>query len=212
VTTAFPLAWPIGWARVPAAMRERARFGERRRAPGSAYSQLNQKTVAQAVGDLLDELRRLGVDSGSIVISTNIRTKTDGTPYSNQRDPDDTGVAIYLTLNRKQIVFACDTWDRVADNIYAVACHIEALRGINRWGVGEMARAFTGYAALPDPNTAGAWWRVLGIPSPNATADEINDAWRRAMRTAHPDAGGDAERAAALNVARDEGLKAIGAK
>jgi curved DNA-binding protein CbpA len=52
---------------------------------------------------------------------------------------------------------------------------------------------------------------VLGIPSQRASADEINAAWKRLMRTAHPDAGGSDDLAARINAARDEGLKAVAA-
>jgi hypothetical protein len=46
--------------------------------------------------------------------------------------------------------FACDRWDSVADNVQAIRKTIEALRGIERWGTGDMVqRAFAGFVALP---------------------------------------------------------------
>ena len=75
-----------------------------------------------------------------------------------------------------------------------------------------------GVAAL-----AGAWWwqsrrpkamgaplptaearalAALGLP-PGADADAVQAAWRRAMATAHPDAGGSDAAASALTAARD---------
>lgn len=208
---AYPLSWPIGWERVPANRRERARFGRRGSAGQFGYRPLQQITIAFAVDTLLEELRKLGAALHTVVISTNLRYKVDGTPYSNQKDPDDVGAAVYFSLDGKPVALACDKWDRVADNIYAMACHVDALRGIDRWGVGKIERAFTGYAALPAPAAADAWWVVLGIPSQRASADEINAAWKRLMRTAHPDAGGTVDQAARINAARDEGLKAVGA-
>ena len=38
---------------------------------------------------------------------------------------------------------ACDKWDSIRDNLHAVAKTIEALRGIDRWGTGEMVDAGT---------------------------------------------------------------------
>jgi hypothetical protein len=47
---------------------------------------------------------------------------------------------------------------------------------------------------------------ILGVAS-NATATEINDAWRRLMGRAHPDQGGTEGLAARVNAARDRLLK-----
>lgn len=44
--------------------------------------------------------------------------------------------------------------------------------------------------------------RLLGVP-PDAPADVVWQAWRQAMQSAHPDAGGSAEQAQALTQARD---------
>lgn len=43
-------------------------------------------------------------------------------------------------------------------------------------------------------------YRTLGIPR-SATSDQIREAYRAVIRSAHPDAGGDPERAAAINAA-----------
>jgi len=54
---------------------------------------------------------------------------------------------------------ACDRWDKVQDNIYAIAMTIEPLRGIERWGSGSMVeQAFTGFFALPAPKSP---WEIL---------------------------------------------------
>ena len=52
------------------------------------------------------------------------------------------------------LVLACDRWLRVEDNIAAVAAHIGALRGIDRWGVGSVRQAFAGYKRLGDDTRA----------------------------------------------------------
>lgn len=49
--------------------------------------------------------------------------------------------------------FACEKWQDVYGNIYAIGKTIEALRGIERWGTGDMVeQAFTGFVALPPRN------------------------------------------------------------
>lgn len=175
-----------------------------------------RKTVSEAVFSLQDELRKLGATD--VVISTNLKLKQDGTPYSAQRDPEDTGAAVYFKLDGRPVALAGDKWDAVADNLYAVAKHIEAMRGQERWGIGNLDRAFTGYAALPPAAGAQTWWQVLGFVSgimPKDTASAaalINEAWRARARTAHPDAGGSHEMMSRINLARDEGLRVVGAK
>jgi len=216
---AYPLSWPAGWPRTEPRDRQRAQFRTRSRETSQyGFRGYRAKTVAEAVAALLDELDKLGAEQR--VISTNLKVKNDGTPYSAQRDPDDPGAAVYFRLDGKPIVFACDKWLTVADNIYAMAIHVNAMRGMDRWGVGNLSQAFAGYAALPAAGqTAGeAWWSVLGfttgiMPNDKATAVVlINEAYRAKARTAHPDAGGSDFEMAKVNAARDEGLRVIGVK
>jgi len=79
---------------------------------------------------------------------------------------------------------------------------IEALRGIDRWGVGTIEQAFTGYQALPAPEQ---WWQVLGV-SATATREQIDAAYRVKAKAAHPDHGGSNAAMARLNSARDQAL------
>jgi hypothetical protein len=139
---AFPLAWPDGWPRAKG--RQRASFkrqGDR--------GWMEALTVAIARKRLGDELDRLG--ARYVTLSTNLELRLDGQPRSGQPEPYDPGAAVYFHLQGKPIALACDKWDRVADNIAAIAKHIEAMRGMDRWGVGSAARAFAGYERLPAP-------------------------------------------------------------
>jgi DnaJ-domain-containing protein 1 len=68
-------------------------------------------------------------------------------------------------------------------------------------GLGALWRWPPSGARPVDPARVAAA-RVLGV-SPNASPETIRAAYRDAMRTAHPDAGGDPARAAALVAARD---------
>jgi hypothetical protein len=108
-------------------------------------------------------------------------------PYAIAREPNDRGAAVYFTLKGQQMCFACDRWDCVADNIQAIRKTIEALRGIERWGTGDMVQqAFNGFVALPAPPSA---WKVLGV-KPGASWTEINEAYREKAKKAHSDVGG----------------------
>jgi len=183
IDISYPLHWPEGWLR--ATHREAPKFAK-------------QRTLAQARDLLLGELRKLGVPAGSIVISSNVQCRADGLPRSGQAEPSDSGVAVYFKLSGKPQVLACDKWRRTVDNLYAVALHVNAIRGQERWGVGTVEQAFRGYLALPAPPSD---WQILGI-SPGSAVDAINRAFRERAASAHPDQGGDHHEMARLTAAR----------
>lgn len=177
---AYPLQWPQGKLRTQYPKRS-----------------IFRTQPSHALKFIQGEVRRLG--GTNLVISTNIPLKKDGFPYATYRTPDDKGVAIYFSYKGKQMCFACDRWDIIHDNIYAIGKTIEALRGVERWGTGEMvAQAFTGFTALPSPNDP---YCILGI-KPGASVDEIDSAYKQRAKAAHPDSGGSVEAMQALNEAR----------
>ena len=187
----FPLAWPMGWRRTPPQRRQRAAFSTRRRQFGNSAGQeivprsSRALTVAEAIARLTGELDRLTATSE--VLSSNVAIRLDGLPRSGQPEPDDPGAAVYFRLTGKPRCLACDRWDRVADNIAAIAQHIDALRRIDRYGVGTMEQAFAGYAALP-PSTQD-WWLILGVPK-TATLAHVEEAFKALARKHHPDLPG----------------------
>lgn len=186
---AYPLHWPDGRERTPSHRREYGRF---------------DLSSGRARDHLFDELKRLGARYP--VISTNIELKLNGEPYASRKEPDDPGVAIYFEFKGRQHVFACDRYDRAWKNIRGIGKTIEALRGISRWGTGDMLeRSFEGFAALPAPDAS--WPTVLGVGL-HASTDEINAAYRNKARDAHPDAGGSIEEMQRINQARTDALQA----
>lgn len=214
--TNYPLSWPKGWPRHKGA-RERAHFGKRTRVPEQSWVSKKQLTTHQALARLRSEVcafTRNGhpwrIDPDRMVISTDLKVRLDGVPRADQKDPLDPGVAVYFKFDDKPVVLACDKWDRVADNIAAIASHLGALRGQERWGVGRLAQAFAGYTALPAPGqtSAATWWVVLGVAH-NATFEQIRDAFREKARTAHPDNGGSHEAMSQINAAWDQARKAF---
>lgn len=196
--TSFPLSWPLSWKRTT--FRTHSRFGRR-----------NPPTVAQGRDGVIDELRKMKVWDWEVIISTNIPLRRDGLPYSNQKEPSDPGVAVYFKVNKKPTVLACDKWNTVGDNLWAIAKHIEALRGQDRWGVGSLEQAFAGYVALEE-KTQASCWEILGIPqSMNGSINEniVMDAYRRKARETHPDTGGTAEAFAEVVRAKDVALQLL---
>lgn len=183
--TAYPLAWPLGWKR--SRSRQSATFKDRKSANRPRYGNYTPAiavSIAVARDRLQAELDRLG--AAGVTLSTNVELRLDGHPRSARAEPTDTGVALYFKMNSRDTVLACDKWDRVADNIVAIAKHIEALRGQERWGVGTMAQAFAGYQALP---SVPGWHETLEV-APTACRADIDAAYRRKAREAHPDTGG----------------------
>ena len=195
-TEAYPLAWPEGRPRTERHRRDRSRFNT---------------TFGKARDALLASLRLLG--ARNVVLSTNIALRNDGLPYSSARPPEDTGVAVYFTYKKNQMCFACDRWDRVQDNAQAIRHTIEALRGVARWGTGDMMEAaFQGFTALPPPGTEQASWREifgLGLTGP-ITADTLNLRWKYLRSLHHPDKGGDPQKFAQVKSAYEQGCAALG--
>lgn len=211
--SSYPLSWPVGWPRCPSHRRTRAKFGVIRDVqssynPQTTWKQRGSLTVAASRDRLLDELIRLGATT--VVISTNIRTRQDGLPYSNAAEPDDPGVAVYFRLKGEPRVLACDKWDRVADNLAALAKHIEAVRGQVRWGVGSLEQAFGGYKALPEMGARKPWWQVLGLKE-GASLKEAERKRDELLMRFHPDRGGNHDQAAEVNAAFDEARREFAA-
>jgi hypothetical protein len=168
-------------------------------APGQAKPKKAQVilSVAAAVERLEYQLREIG--AVAIVLSTNVEPTLSGRPRGNAADPEDVGAAVYFKLNGADRVLACDKWTRVADNIAALAAHIDALRRIERYGIGDMNQAFRGYTAL-QPATC-EWWLVLGVPR-DAPIEKIDAAFTKLAKEHHPDRGGDANQMSRLTEAR----------
>ncbi|HCE21892.1 MAG TPA: J domain-containing protein [Hyphomonas sp.] len=188
---AFPLHWPVGRPRTPRHQISHSRFS-----PGNR---------AQEVRSVHDELWRLGAKN--VIVSTNVRLRRDGMPYASDKAPDDQGVAVYFDYLGGQKCFACDRWRTVEENLRAIYKSIEAIRGLDRWGSKSFVdAAFTGFAALPSPETQRPWWEVLGVDQ-NASPAEIKAAYRRKSMELHQSGAGETAQVD-LNIARDRGLEA----
>jgi len=186
----------LGWPRT-----------EQRRA-SNFKSNRRDITISAACTRLENELERLGATEP--LLSANLKLSLSGVPYSGQAEPKDTGVAIYFKLNGQDRVLACDRYFSCAGNIAAIANHIDALRRIERYGVGSIEQAFAGYAALPPPNAENRppWRSIFGIhPTATVTPDDVNFVYRaRAKKVATNE-----HALRDLNLARDAALQELGA-
>ena len=189
----YPLDWPAGWKRTPPDERRPSKF--------HSYNQ--PVTINGGFGRVMEQVQHFGPLS-IVMISTNWPVRANAEAYyARPGYLDDTGAAVYFTIDGTPHCLACDRYLTVPDNLAAIAKHMDALRGMLRWGVGEKRQAFAGYAALPPGYEE--WWLVLGIPRTSAI-EEVQDAFRRLAIDAHPDHGGREHDMARLNAARDAAL------
>jgi hypothetical protein len=192
---AYPLQWPYGWPRTPAAERGKSRFA-------SSYD--------RAVRKLRDEVRMLKGDN--LVISSELPITKSGAPYADfaRRKIEDPGVAVYFTLNGQERVMARDAYETVHENIMSIAHAIEHMRGLSRHGGDHMMNtAFQGFTALPAPDAVKPvrpWWTVLGLPRGTYSKEVINAVFRDKAKAAHPEAGGSTDAMTELNRAKQEAL------
>lgn len=207
--TRYPLSWPPGRPRTPKGERMPARFHTRQtivHEGGWNSTRKQDVSLSEARKDLHSELRKLGIGVSEVIISSNLDLRNDGLPRSGQKQPEDGGVAVYFEYKGREMAFACDRWKRVEDNLMAIAKTIDALRGIERWGTGEMVEAaFTGFAALPAAVvTQRKWWEVFGLYRTDPY-EKIMDRYRELAKEHHPDRNsGDQERMIELNAAYAE--------
>lgn len=213
-TEAYPLFWPQGWKRTLSYSRTRAKFGKRTFVDRGVNDQGQRMgwhtkgalSINQGTERVLNVLDQMGFNK-SVIISSNLALRNDGLPRSGQREPDDPGVAVFWGNGVQARCIAVDQYDRVADNLAAIAATLEAMRAIERHGgAAILERAFTGFVALPAPES---WWQVLGLSGPNVSREEIEQMHRRLIMQHHPDRGGDADQAARINRARDQGLEQL---
>lgn len=167
--SAYPLHWPLGWPKTQ--NRQQARF---------------KTTLEGALRNLKREIELMSGEK--LVLSSNYTL--------GAVNPKEPGVVAYFTWveekypQRKEteIAIPCDRWNRIEDNVQAIALTVEAMRGMERWGAKHMIKAmFTGFKALPNGED---WRRVLGV-SEGCTAAVIKAAYNDLAKKHHPDKGGN---------------------
>lgn len=190
------LNWPPGWRRTPIERRLNGRFKE----DGQALS------IHEAIKRTIRVLRLFGVKESDIIVSCNVPLRRDGLPLSRSVHVSDPGVCVYWTRKGKPESMPVDHYHRVADNLAAIAAILDAMRLIQRHGGSTiLERAFTGFTALPAPNT---WRAVMGLPeSAPCNIATVKSLYRSMSKSLHPDNGGSESKMAELNWAMTEAQK-----
>lgn len=212
----YPLSWPAGWKRTK--VRVSASFGKISSTSTGGQASYPRKRALSAwdgAQRVIQELAALGVDEGDALISTNLRSRLDGMPRSDDPEPADPGAVVYWQdKNGNQHCMPIDQYDRVADNLAAIAATLNALRAVKRHGGGTILdRTIEGLRpALPE-SVLLSWRKVLEFkPDEVVTADAIEKRFREKARMHHPDMEhGNHDHMAALNNAREEALAEVAA-
>lgn len=178
----YPLQWPASFPRTEKAKRQKSRFNA---------------SLPAALRNVRDSLRLFSADSAKaitgLVLSSNVSL--------GDETPDDPGVAVWFTWDGLQICIPVDRYTKPQENLQAIHHIIEARRTELRHGTLQLVRAsFAGFKALPAAEPAKGWWETLRL-FPEATLEEAEEAYRRLAKIHHPDAGGNADKMAALNKA-----------
>lgn len=157
VRPAFPLRWPAGVPRTPAAARRRSQF---------------KVNFQGAWNGFLDELERMG--ASDVTPSSMVPLGAKGIPVAKVGNGPlgDPGVAVHFTLGGVSRCIACDGYDEVRANLRALGVTVRALREIGRHGATRlMEQAMVGFTALPA--------RSERVPTPGAQWPEVADALAR---------------------------------
>lgn len=200
----YPLQWPLGYPRKM--YPSRSRFGN--------------KTFAKCRDEIFKQLEMMlsYSEKKTIVLSTNIPLRNDGLPYANTKQPLDKGVAVYFQYKNESTVICCDEWNKIEDNLWAVAKTIESIRAIDRWGVSDfLKRSFQGFTALPPKQPEKPkreWWIALNYQQKPSTSPwdwaGVEAQYKSLAKKLHPDVGGTVHQFQELASAFAEAKKHFG--
>lgn len=141
------------------------------------------------------ELEKLGARSAVIELAlTDREIRLDGWPRGGAR-PSHPGVVISFDSKHGPLRYGTDAFPHWQANVRAIALGLEALRKVERYGIGKRGEQYQGWRQL----TAG--------PAMSATeAQELLDDYggeKAALRATHPDTGGSDEDFQKVQAARE---------
>lgn len=174
------------------------------------------KKTLQLLARELDHIRKPGEIPVLEIAVGESDLRLDGYPRASAR-PEHPGVILNIESKWGPLRYPCDTFDDWQDNVRAIALALEALRKVDRYGVTKRGEQYAGWKALPpaggSSHTMGAkaasdiLARTAGMNGKAAdrilaSSVEAKAAYRKAVRVAHPDAGGSVSAFQRLEAAR----------
>jgi len=163
-----------------------------RRSPNRNYG----VSLHDAIEELDAEMDRLGVDDWRLDTAMRHQSRNPNYPYANQSEPNDPSVVLRWSMDGDQFAVACDAYSRVRDNLRTIGLYVREKRKMEQRPVTTGESEFAN-ARLPSGEedaiaVSSPAHVVLGVDE-NASADEIEAAYRERVKEAHPDNGGSSE-------------------
>lgn len=155
--------------------------------------------------ELLDrELRMLRATVTVVQIAVNEgQIRRDGKLRASAY-PDHPGVILSFDTKAGHFRYAADRFTHWHDNLRAIALGLEALRKIERYGIGSGTEQYTGFLQLESSNGAPMTYAeavAIMAAAAGASQEKVVKRWRyadsrvemyrAAARALHPDTGGD---------------------
>lgn len=152
-----------------------------------------------------------------------IMTKIGASSLRIDQDVMGGGVKVIFDRAGKRYIRECSNWESSIDNLRVIGLQIEYLyRALEVYGQNieetsfdlEFDRIFSGFLATPDDTALllgdgkSPWHQVLGV-QPNATRNDVQNAFRALARVHHPDVGGNEADFKRLRSAYDEAMKTL---
>jgi hypothetical protein len=164
-------------------------------------------SIAKTTSAIETEMGRLDpaewrVDTGS----GGAHTKRNGLP-KHSANPQDPGVVLRWKKDSEDFAVACDAYTRLRDNLRCVYLWVNETRmrgqrpvetGESEFAAARLPPADEAAVVASEPPAHG----VLGVP-PDASDEEVNNAFRDLAKEHHPDQGGDVETFQRLRDARE---------
>lgn len=187
---------------------------------GSQFSADFRSTV-RLLSDEVDHLTDPRFDTLIVVqLAVDERElRRDGSGLLAHVQPEHPGVIVsFESDDAGPLRFSCDRYDAGRGqgwrhNLRAIALGLQALRAVDRYGLGSGREQYTGFGALPPgaPTAMGPATmtidqaqRLLGLDgAPYSVPDDVRRAYRRLAAEHHPDRGGDPDLFREATVARD---------
>lgn len=153
---------------------------------------------------LLYEVGRLRKtpDSRQIVVQLAIDEtdlRADGQPKV-RADFKHPGVIVSFDSRHGSLRYATDRFKTWGANLRAVALGLEALRKVDRYGIGADGEQYTGFRAIAEASPGS------GIPTTSEAARALLESYgglRAALKATHPDRGGGTEEFREVQAARE---------
>ncbi len=184
-----PLAWPEGLEVTPRAQQQ------------GDHGFSAQMTLAESINYLDEEA---GAIASKATLYLDIANPTQD--RTRRKVGSRTGACLSLRIDGLDYVLACDRWQQVEHNIYALHLALRQWRNMERWGLGSLQQLLSGfctrsYAGERKRNAAGVtpWMEELGLGPTSTLDDAIAVYHRRAKQNAQ-----DTEALSRLNILMEE--------